>query len=195
MIKLKTLIQEMLQETSVNEEMSYKNLLDLTAKTPRSPDDGSNRLDRSKNVRARSLPVSVEEGMEQWNFRYKSSPQASVTNQPFEGHITFIKGDVNNPDDAEDLACKVDCSCPDYKYKFAYNNYKKGAGDIGPDSLNQCINRPPRPPYNIGEGLCKHLSALANYLNTKVKSTKQSNLFEAVKQVADQGPFEIMYYD
>ena len=93
------------------------------------------------------------------------------------------------------MECKVDCGCPDYMYKFAHNNFKQGAGDIGPDSLNKCINRPPQPAYDIGEGLCKHLAALRNYLKTKISSTKKSNLFESLNEVYRQGPFIVKYHD
>ena len=180
-------------DVTVRENMTYDELLKLTDKTPKSPEDGTSRMDRSKNVRSRSIPVSVEENMEQWNFRYKSNP--SVTKKPFEGTITFLKGEVDKGDDAMELECKVDCGCPDYMYKFAYNNTKQGAGQIGPDSLNKCINRSPQPAYNIGEGLCKHLVALRGYLQTKIASTQKSNLFEAINEVAKQGPFNITYYD
>ena len=184
--------EETLNE-NVNENLTYDQLLKLTDKTPKSPEDGTTRIDRAKNVRARSIPVTTEENMEQWNFRYKSNP--SVTEKPFEGNITFLKGQVGSKDDAAQLECKVDCSCPDYRYKFAYNNFKQGAGDIGPDTLNKCINRAPQSAYDIGEGLCKHLTALRGYLQTKITSTKRSNLFEAVADVVKQGPFNITYYD
>jgi hypothetical protein len=179
----------------LTENMTYDELLRLTADTPRSPDDGTNRIERSKNVRVRSIPVSVEEGLEQWNFRYRSAPGTGNPGKPLEGHITFVKGEVGRNDSAEDLDVKVDCSCRDYKYKFAHNNFKQGAGDIGPDSLNQAINRPPKPAYDIGEGLCKHLTALSKYLQTQIKTTQRSNLFEALRDVARRGPFNITYYD
>lgn len=185
-----SLLQENLQET-----MTYDELLQLTAKTPRSPEDDTNRIDRSKTVNVRSLPVSVEDDGEQWNFRYKSSPQSTVTNEPFEGHITFLKGGVDSGDDAAKLECKVDCGCPDYMYKFAFNNYAQGAGDVGPGSENNAINRRPKPAYDIGEGLCKHLVALGKYLQTKIAGTKKQNIFEAVDDVAKQGPFSVTYYD
>jgi hypothetical protein len=179
----------------LQENMTYDELLKLTADTPRSPEDNTNRIDRSKTVAARSLPVSVEEDGEQWNFRYKSSPQSTVTNEPFEGHITFLKGEVGRNDDATQLECKVDCGCPDYMYKFAFNNYAKGAGDIGPDSENNAINRRPKPAYDIGEGLCKHLVALSKYLQTKLTATRKPNVFQAMDEVAKQGPFNITYRD
>ena len=179
----------------VMENMTYDELLQLTAKTPRSPENDTNRIDRSKTVNVRSLPVSIEEDNEQWNFRYKSSPQSTVTDKPYEGHITFLQGEIEKNDDAGGLECKVDCGCPDYMYKFAFNNYATGAGDIGPNSENNAINRRPKPAYDIGEGLCKHLSALSKYLTTKIKATKTQNIFEAINDVAKQGPFNVTYYD
>ena len=76
---IKKLLKKVSLPVSVNETMTYEKLLSLTAKTPRSPEDDTNRIDRSKTVNVRSIPVSVEEGLEQWNFRYKSSPQTTVT--------------------------------------------------------------------------------------------------------------------
>ena len=188
----KKLLQRML-----NENMSYKELLDLTAKTPRSPDDNTNRIDRSKNVRVRSIPISMDrEGKrEQWNFRYKSSPETTVTDEPFQGRITFLKGEVGPDDDTNELECEVDCSCPDYMYRFAANNASAGAGAIGRDALNKAINRKPKPAYDLGEGLCKHLCALSKNLQTKITNTGKSNLFEAVNDVASKGPFNVEYYD
>jgi hypothetical protein len=188
--KLDDLLQEIKSNQpviiTVNETMTYKELLGLTT------DD---RKERASDVRVRSIPVSVEEGQEHWNFRYKSSPTTTVTDEPFEGHIIFLKGEVEPSDNAMDLECKVDCGCPDFMYRFAYNDTQKDASDIGPDSLSGCINRKPKPAYDYGEGLCKHLAALSRYLRTKISATKKSNLFEAIGEVAKQGPFNITYYD
>ena len=185
-----------IKESTVDENMSYEDLLKLTAKTPESPEDGTTRIDRAKNVRVRSIPVSTEGDSEQWNFRYKSDKLSGNPGKPLQGHITFLKGEVGPDDDASILECKVDCSCPDYKYRFAANNHAQGASDVGPGSLNQAINRRPQPVYNIGAGLCKHLSSLAKYLETKIPSTvKKSNLFETIGNIARQGPFNITYYD
>ena len=170
----------------LDETMTYKELMALTT------DD---RKKRASDVRVRSIPVSIEEGQEQWNFRYKSSPTTTVTDEPFEGHILFLKGEVEQSDNATDLDCKVDCGCPDFMYRFAYNDTQKGASDVGPDSLSGCINRRPKPAYDYGEGLCKHLAALSRYLKTKISATRRSNLFEALHDVANQGPFNITYYD
>jgi len=173
-------------EENLSEDMSYNDLLKLT--TPE-------RKDRAANVTARSLPVSTENGLETWNFRYKSSPQTTVTDKPFRGSISFIKGKVGQNNDAMKMKCKVDCSCPDYLYRWAYNNYSNGAGEIGTNSLNKCANRSPKSVYNEGNGLCKHLVALGRFLKTKIQATKKSNLFEMMDDVTNRGPFNINYYD
>ncbi len=173
-------------EENISEDMSYNDLLKLT--TPE-------RKDRASNVTARSLPVSTENGLETWNFRYKSSPQTTVTDKPFRGSISFIKGKVGQNNDAMKMKCKVDCECPDFMYRFAYNDAAKGASQVGPDSLSGCANRRPKPAYDYGEGLCKHLTALGRFLKTKIQATKKSNLFEAIDDVTNQGPFNVTYYD
>jgi len=173
-------------EENLSEDMSYDELLKLT--TPE-------RKDRAANVTARSLPVSTENGLETWNFRYKSSPQTTVTDKPFRGSISFIKGKVGQNNNAMKMKCKVDCECPDFMYRFAYNDAAKGASQVGPDSLNGALNRRPKPAYDYGEGLCKHLTALGRFLKTKIQSTKKSNLFEAIDEVTNQGPFNVTYYD
>lgn len=179
----------------LNENLTYSELLKLTNDGEKKRGIENGREDRAKNVRVRSLPVSMDGNQEQWNFRYKSSPETTVTDKPFKGAITFIKGEVDSDDDAQKLECKVDCQCEDFMYRFAYNDAAKGASEVGPDSLNKCINQKPQPAYDYGEGLCKHLIALGKYLSTKVESTKKSNLFEAIGDVARQGPFNIEYYD
>jgi len=170
----------------MQEDMSYEELMKLT--TPE-------RKERAANVTVRSLPVTVEKNGEQWNFRYKSSPQTTVTDQPFRGSISFIKGAVGQNNNAMKMKCKVDCECPDFKFRFAYNDAAKNASQIGPDSLNKALNRRPKPAYDYGEGLCKHLVALSRFLKTKIQATRKSNLFEALDDVANQGPFDVTYYD
>jgi len=169
---------------SLNENMTYQDLLDLT--TPE-------RKERAKTARVRSLPISTDGDNERWNFRYKCYP--GVTNTPFKGSITFLKGEFEEGDDATKLECKVDCGCQDFRYRFAYNDTEDGASQIGDKSLNKCINRRPQPAYNYGKGLCKHLTALQRYLTTTVSSMGRSNLFESIGEIAKRGPFNIEYYD
>jgi predicted RNA-binding Zn-ribbon protein involved in translation (DUF1610 family) len=163
----------------LNEQMTYNQLL-------RYVDNG--RKDRADDVATRSIPVSVDEGVESWNFRYKSNP--STTGKAYQGAIRFIKRPKASKN-AADVPCKVDCGCPDFRYRWAYNNSKEDAADIGPNTLNKCINRSPKPAYDYGIGLCKHLVALGGYLQTKIKSSKKSNLFEAIDEISKQGNFTV----
>ena len=178
MIKLKAILESIMKET-----LSFNDLL-------KTVDTG--RKERSRQVRSRSIPVSVDENQESWNFRYKSNP--SVTDTQFQGKITFFK-EVNNGEDVSDIPCKVDCECPDFRYRFAYNDAEKDAADIGNKTLNRCTNQKPQPAYDYGIGMCKHLTALSSYLNTQIKNTKKSNLFEAMSEVSRQKNFEVPYYD
>lgn len=170
------------QPENLNETLSYNQLMKYV-------DDG--RKERSDHVRERSLPVSVDENEESWNFRYKSNP--SVTDQPFQGQITFFK-EVSSKDNVADLPCKVDCGCPDFKFRWAYNDTEKDASQIGSDSLNKCINRKPQPAYNQGVGMCKHLVSLSEYLKTKIRNTGKSNLFEAMSDFTSKNKNFIIAY-
>lgn len=175
-----------LNEDVLEEEMSYNDLLKLTDK---------GRKARAKDVKPRSIPVTMEDGKESWNFRYKSDP--SVTDKPFQGSIQFFK-EIKRSDseNVADLPCKVDCGCPDFMYRWAWNDTAQDASQVGPKSLSKCINRRPKPAYDYGEGLCKHLTALAGYLRTKIQATQKSNLFEAMSDVAKTHPnFTVEYYD
>jgi hypothetical protein len=196
MIRLKSLLIESLR--SLKETMTYNQLMKMAEKSPRSP-NGTTRKDRSKTVRVRSIPVSLEDGKESWNFRYKSNPEATdlERRKPLQGSIQFFK-EIQDRDreNAVDLPCKVDCNCLDFMYRWAYNDTAQDASKIGPDSLNKCINRSPKPAYNYGEGLCKHLIALERYLTTRIRATGKSNLFEAMTDVARNNKnFNVEYND
>jgi hypothetical protein len=169
---------------SLNEIMTYNDLLKLADKGRRA---------RAKDVRTRSIPVTVEDGKESWNFRYKSNP--SVTDKPFQGSIKFFK-EINQTgmENASDLPCQVDCSCPDFMYRWAWNDAAKNASTIGLKSLNKCIDRKPKPGYDFGEGICKHLIALERYLRTKIKSSSKKSLFEIMDEIVKNNPtFNIEY--
>jgi len=182
----------------LNEVMTYNKLMQLADKSPRGI-DGLTRKQRAKTVRVRSIPVSMENGKESWNFRYASNPSntAREDQEPLRGSIQFFKEIKNtSTKNAADLPCHVDCNCRDFMYRWAWNDAAKDASQIGPKSLNKCINRRPKPAYNLGEGLCKHLIALEGYLRTKIKAAKKSNLFEAMEEVARTNPqFNIEYND
>jgi len=182
----------------IDETMTYNDLSALADKSPRGA-DGKTRPERAPTVRVRSIPVSLEDGKESWNFRYSSNPSNTAVDakEPLRGSIEFFK-EIQDRDreNAADLPCKVDCNCRDFRYRWAYNDYAQNASKIGPDSLNKCINRSPKPAYDLGEGLCKHLIALERYLRTRIRATGKSNLFEAMNEVARSNRnFNIEYYD
>lgn len=169
----------------VNERMSYKDLLNTS-------EDG--RVARSNDVRVRPLRVTTLKGNEAWTFSYKSDP--STTGKSWKGYIKFFVEHVSKGSNAEDLDCIVDCSCPDFKFVWAYADTRQDASVIGSNGINGCINRPPRKTNPQQKpGLCKHLIALKNYLKTQLKSSKRSNLFEALDDVAAKKNFDVNYYD
>lgn len=147
----------------LTERMSFSDL--YSTSTP-------DRIDRSKNVNARSLRVTSMGGQEAWTFTYKSNP--STTGHRWHGYVRFFNENVNQARSAADLDCMVDCDCPDYRYRFAYNNAKQDAGALGPDSWNQNNGQAPRPVAlggvgDYGTGMCKHLIALGEFLKTNIE--------------------------
>jgi hypothetical protein len=153
------------------EKLSFQQLLDAS-KNRKDGDTG--RVDRSGNVKS-IVPmriVTIDDNIAS-TFNYKSSP--STTGTRHHGYIQFFKEDVADlaGENEIDLPCIVDCDCPDYKYRFAYNNAKEGAGRTGrhPDWKYGNDNNGQAPKSredggvgDYGIGLCKHLIALANYL-------------------------------
>jgi hypothetical protein len=173
MISFKALLKKVLLE-----RMSFRDLLSYS---------DPERIKRSDDVSARNLQVtSADDGNEMWRFSYKSNP--STTGNRHRGNITFFKENVSISDSADDLDCMVDCSCPDYRYRFAYNNARADAGDVGARTLNQNNGNPPRYPSNdLGPGLCKHLIALGEYLKTNIEPNAPEP--EAPKPIVKQ-PFK-----
>lgn len=155
MIKLKDLLLE---------KMTFKQLLALS-------DTG--RKNRSKNIDTRSLKVQSDKNSESWIFSYKSSP--STTGKRHQGYIKFLKPDINQNKQALEWNCIVDCTCPDFKFRFAYNTSKQDASIIGNNSWNKNNGRTPLP-INNKIGLCKHLISLTDYLKTKI--SQKSNIKE-----------------
>lgn len=147
----------------LTERMSFKDLY-------RSSDPA--RINRAHSVNAKSLKVTSMDGNEAWTFTYKSNP--STTGQRWNGYVRFLKGDVSHKDRADELDCMVDCTCPDYRFRWAYNNARQDAGAIGPTAWNDSNGRPPRPREqggvgDMGPGMCKHLLSLGEYLKTKIE--------------------------
>jgi len=154
-------------KTILTERMSFRALL---------AGSEHGRKERGRqDVNARPMRVTTMDGQEAWTFRYKSDP--STTGNPWHGYIQFFKEDVSEKDSAEDLDCMVDCDCPDYRYRYAYNNAQADAGRIGkaPDwrfgNQNNGRKWRPRSQGGVGDygvGLCKHLCALSEFLKTSI---------------------------
>lgn len=156
----------------LTEEMSFRQLLKVSDEKP-----DNSRFDRARHVNTKSLGVRTIDENEAWTFSYKSQGNHSTTGMRHKGYVRFLKEHVAANENVENLPCMVDCSCPDYRYRWAYNNAKAGAGETGSGTLNQNNGRPPRPRDarppgvgNLGEGLCKHLIALGRFLETSVNA-------------------------
>lgn len=163
MILLKRLIQEFLCE-----RMTFNQLLSASGNK-----QDNSRMDRAKHVNARSVRVTTIDENEAWTFSYKSQGHHSTTGDRHHGYVRFFKDNVRKNERASDIECMVDCDCPDYKYRWAYNNARAGASITGNSSWNGNNGKPPRPREqggvgNLGEGLCKHLIALGKFLETEV---------------------------
>lgn len=137
----------------------------------------SGRKERGANdVNAKSSQVFSTDNGEAWTFNYKSSP--STTGNRWHGFIRFFKEDVSAKDNAMDLDCMVDCDCPDYRYRYAYNNRQADVGFTGkhPDWRHNNQNNgqkwKPRSQGGVGDygvGMCKHLCGLSEYLKTVIE--------------------------
>jgi hypothetical protein len=143
------------------ERMSYSDL--MRASDPK-------RIERSARIPAKSMLVRSVNDRESWKFSYKTPFGESETGLRHTGFIYFFKDGLQPGDNAMSIDCSVDCSCPDYKYRWAYNNAADQAGELGATSLNKNNGSPPK--VNLGNGLCKHLLSLKEYLNTRIESDK-----------------------
>jgi len=169
MISLKALLLE---------KMTFRELLKYTDADRR----GKARtmdVKSSSKMDVKSLNVKYTTNSERMEFSYKSSP--SVTGVRHRGAITFLKRDLNanKGRSLEDIPCIVDCSCPDFKYTFAYGDKQQGACVIGSGTLNQNNGAKPKDPDDedgagrgINIGLCKHLVSLGRYLKTRIDSKR-----------------------
>jgi len=185
MIKL---IEILRNPSMLLEKMSFRQLLSNT--------DGG-RINRGSRMRVRSLAGSANEDEEQWNFGYKSDRDHITTMKPHTGRISFEKDAYiryKGKRSMDDVVCKVDCSCPDYKYRWAYANAVQDAGEVGMDTLNQCNGRPP-VKMNPGKkpSLCKHLVALKDYLRTKLQES-DGRLDERLSKIVKENPTFVVEY-
>jgi hypothetical protein len=187
MILIRTIIDRIL-----NEVLSYSQLMKFSDPV---------RKKRGEKMRVRSLPVTATSTNEFWNFSYKSDP-SHITSRPnmpngisHKGRISFKKINENNQS-AIDIPCSVDCSCEDYRYKWAYANSDKDAGEIGKQSLSQCNGSYPRVTNpHLRPGLCIHLISLRGYLKTKLEESQQPTLHQKLDEIVFRYPTGIIEFE
>ena len=170
MINLSDIIKEL-----ISESLTYNELFRISSFT---------RKQAARGMRVERMKVNSSSNPNSWDFAYRSNPSTSVTGETYEGRITFQK--PTNPNDrADDVPCVVDCSCPDFRHRYAYANNKQGASPIGNDSLNKCINKSPdirNPRQKIG--MCKHLLSLKNEMHKRLTTSKKNTLRERLDEVS-----------
>jgi hypothetical protein len=163
----------------LNESLTYYELFQ---------DSSFGRKKRAQGMRVQKLQVTSERDGKAWNFAYKSSPHNNTTGKSWEGRITFLK-DATNRENAEDLPCHVDCSCPDYKFRYAYANNRKDASPLGVNSLNKCNNAPPRIMNpQLKNGLCKHLISLKNALHKRLRESTTPSISNKLDETVTKYP-------
>ena len=162
MISFTDIMRKVLTET-----MSFKDLWNVS---------DPKRKQRATHVRPKQMSSRALNNPDAWVFSYKSDPSWSTTGKRWHGYVKLLKeGLANNRNiEIQDVDCMVDCDCPDYRYRWAYNNAKQGAGETGGGTWNRNNGNPPRPREqggvgDLGPGLCKHLMSLVEYLGTKIE--------------------------
>ena len=126
------------------------------------------RKERSRGVTGPSVDVEAYDGVLYYTFNFKSLE--NTTGMRHKGYIKFFK--PKNPNlELGKVECMLDCTCPDFKYTYAWAVKQRGSTTVGSNSLNGCINRAPKiknPRAN--PGLCKHLLALSKFIAHTVSS-------------------------
>lgn len=120
------------------------------------------RVRRSLTVRGPPLEIEGGQNAETFFFNFKSNP--STTGLRHKGYVKFFKPRRRGVP-LQRVECLVDCTCPDYKFRWAWANKQRGSGRVGPQSLNQAWNQAPRIT-NPGSrpGLCKHILAARDFI-------------------------------
>lgn len=119
------------------------------------------RVMRAKTVRGPPLDVEAYDDSVYYVFNFKSFP--STTGKRHKGFIKFFKPKTQKP--LEKIECLVDCTCPDFRYRWAWANKQRGSSVVGAKSMNQALNRAPRITNpRARPGLCKHVLALRDFV-------------------------------
>lgn len=139
---------------AVLEDMSYKQLYNLSE--PR-------RKERARTVSGPAIMIDSYQDSAYYHFNFKSMP--STTGLRHRGYVRFKRPVLNSDRHAEDISCIVDCTCHDFKYRWAWADKQRGASRVGSASMNKAFNRAPIVTNPTARpGLCKHLLAVADYI-------------------------------
>nr|WP_288916228.1 hypothetical protein [uncultured Pseudomonas sp.] len=121
------------------------------------------RVTRSFTVKGPPLEIDSYQDSIYYAYNFKSQP--STTGLRHRGYVKFFKPRHGGQKPLQHLECLVDCTCPDFKYRWAWANKQRGSGRVGTQSLNQALNRAPRHTNPKSKpGLCKHILATREYI-------------------------------
>ena len=123
------------------------------------------RVYRSFTVKGPPLEIDSYQDTVYYIFNFKANP--STTGLRHRGYVKFFKPQHKNPKSVplQHLDCLVDCTCPDFRYRWAWANKQRQSSRVGADSLNQAWNKAPKITNPKGKpGLCKHILATRQYL-------------------------------
>ena len=99
------------------------------------------RIARAATVRQPTMQVETHGDGISYFFNCKSYP--STTGNRQKGYIRFFR--PKNPSTPlERVECEVDCSCLDYRYRWAWAVKQRGSSRVGPTSVNKAWNKAPR---------------------------------------------------
>lgn len=122
------------------------------------------RIKRAQKVRGPPLDIRAHSNAIYHIFNFKAFP--STTGLRHHGYVKFKRpefGNARRP--LQHIPCEVDCTCPDYRYRFAWVNKQRRAGRVGAGTMNQAHNRAPNitNPRRV-PGLCKHILAAREFI-------------------------------
>jgi hypothetical protein len=226
-------INEMSYDDLRQSMKNYKVRRGGMGKTAKVGDNG--REERSQHVRVKPLRITSTVGKDKQEretslFSYNSEIPWRTGGASGHGHQGYIRF-LENFQKGGEGDVEVNCTCGDYKYVWAKANNDAGAGPTradgkldthgqfkgGSNDNDGTYGKKIRNPSNV-PGLCKHLIALAEYLEVQSspvapadpdkkepsqvapaspsKPKRPVNIFEAMKQFALTHPqFTVQYED
>lgn len=140
------------------------------------------RVMRSHKVKGPPLEIDAYQDAVYHIFNFKSYP--STTGLRHKGYIKFLRPRRGGQKALQHLNCIVDCTCPDYRYRWAWANKQRGASRVGPQSINQAHNRAPRITNPTSRpGLCKHILAAREYIYGLLSSFPNDGELDAAEKL------------